>query len=185
VTTDEFGAALASERVEDTDTRKRRRTMPSIRPNLWFDTNAKEAAEFYCGIFPSSKITNVTHYTEAGPGEPGSVLTVEFELDGSKFVGINGGPEFTFSEAVSFEILCKDQAEVDYYWEKLTAGGQEVQCGWLKDRYGLSWQVVPEAMIDILNDGDTERADRTMRAMLGMVKLDMAALQAAADGVTV
>ncbi len=115
-----------------------------IVPNLWFDTEAEEAAEFYCSVFEDSRIVSVTRYTEAGPREAGMVMTVEFELDGQRFVGINGGPEFTFDEAVSFEINCDDQAEVDYYWERLTEGGEEGQCGWLKDRYGLSWQVVPD-----------------------------------------
>jgi predicted 3-demethylubiquinone-9 3-methyltransferase (glyoxalase superfamily) len=165
--------------------RDRHTGMPNIVPNLWFDTQALEAAEFYCGIFPSSKINAVAHYTESGPGEAGTVLTVEFELDGKRFTGINGGPEFTFTEAVSFEIVCKDQAEIDFYWDKLTAdGGTEVQCGWLKDKYGLSWQVVPEGMAEVFASGD-ERADRAMKAMLAMVKIDVAALQAAADGVAV
>jgi predicted 3-demethylubiquinone-9 3-methyltransferase (glyoxalase superfamily) len=159
--------------------------MPSITPNLWFDSQALEAAEFYCSVFPRSGILDVTHYTDAGPGEPGTVLTVEWELDGQKFVGINGGPQFTFDEAVSFEITCKDQDEVDYYWEKLLEGGEPSQCGWLKDRYGLSWQVVPEGMLEILNGDDPERATRAMAAMLQMVKLDIAALRAAADGVSV
>ena len=156
--------------------------MPRITPNLWFDTQAEEAAEFYCSVFPSSKVTSVARYTEAGPGEPGTVMTVEFELDGQRFVGINGGPEFTFSEAVSFQIDCEDQAEVDHYWDKLTDGGEEVQCGWLKDRYGLSWQVVPRGMEAVFSDPDPERAKRAMEAMLGMKKLDIAALRKAADG---
>ena len=156
--------------------------MPKITPNLWFDTQAEEAAAFYCSVFPNSKVTEVTHYTEAGPGPAGSVLTVEFELDGQPFVGINGGPEFTFDEAVSFQIDCADQAEVDLYWDKLTEGGEESQCGWLKDRYGLSWQVVPVGMAELFNDADPQRAARAMRAMLGMKKLDVAAIQAAADG---
>ena len=156
--------------------------MPKITPNLWFDTQAEEAAAFYCSVFPNSKVNEVTHYTEAGPGPVGSVLTVEFELDGQPFVGINGGPEFTFDEAVSFQIDCADQAEVDRYWDKLTEGGEESQCGWLKDRYGLSWQVVPVGMAELFNDADPQRAARAMRAMLGMKKLDVAAIQAAADG---
>ncbi len=158
--------------------------MPPITPNLWFDTQAEEAAKFYCSVFPNSKVTNVLHYTEAGPGEPGTVVTVDFELDGKPFTGINGGPQFPFTEAISLMITCKDQAEVDRYWEALTAGGQEVQCGWLKDRYGLSWQVVPEGMEEMLGDPDRERANRAMAAMLGMVKIDLAAIKAAADGVS-
>ncbi|HYI62141.1 MAG TPA: VOC family protein [Acidimicrobiales bacterium] len=155
--------------------------MPQITPNLWFDTQAQEAAEFYVSVFPNSKITDVTYYGEAGPGPAGTVLTVAFELDGQAFVAINGGPHFTFDEAVSFEIACHDQAEVDRYWETLLDGGEASQCGWLKDRYGLSWQVVPTGMIELLNDPDRERTDRAMRAMLGMVKIDLAAVRAAAD----
>ena len=152
-----------------------------IVPNLWFDTEAEEAAEFYVSVFDNSRVVNVTHYTEAGPREAGMVLTVEFELDGQRFVGINGGPEFSFDEAVSFSIECETQEEVDYYWEKLTEGGAESQCGWLKDRYGLSWQVVPTGMEELFADPDKGRAERAMRAMLGMRKLDIAALQRAAD----
>ena len=155
--------------------------MPRITPNLWFDTEARDAAEFYCSVFPDSKVTNVTHYGEAGPREAGMVLTVDFVLDGQEFTAINGGPEFIFDEAVSFLINCTDQDEVDYYWDKLTQGGQEVQCGWLKDKFGLAWQVVPEGMLELLNDPDKARSDRAMRAMLGMKKLDLAALQGAAD----
>jgi predicted 3-demethylubiquinone-9 3-methyltransferase (glyoxalase superfamily) len=157
-------------------------TMPTITPNLWFDTQSEEAAEFYCSIFPNSKITNVTHYGEAGPRPAGMVLTVDFVLDGQEYTAINGGPEFTFTEAISLLVNCEDQEEVDYYWAKLTDGGQEVQCGWLKDRYGLSWQVCPAGMLELLNDPDPERSQRAMTAMLGMVKLDLAALRAAADG---
>ncbi len=156
--------------------------MPRITPNLWFDTKGQEAAEFYVSVFPNSMITNVTHYGEAGPRDAGTVLTVEFLLDGQEFIAINGGPEFTFDEAVSFLINCADQGEVDYYWTKLSDGGEEGQCGWLKDRYGLSWQVCPEGMADTLNDPDQERAQRAMRAMLGMKKIDLAALKAAGDG---
>jgi len=156
--------------------------MPSITPNLWFDTESEEAAEFYCSIFPNSKITAVTHYTEGSPREAGMVLTVSFVLDGQELTAINGGPEFTFSEAISLAINCADQAEVDYYWEKLGAGGEEGQCGWLKDRYGLSWQVVPSGWEELHTSGDPARAERAMQAMMGMKKLDIAALQAAADG---
>lgn len=156
--------------------------MPRIIPNLWFDTQAEEAAEFYVSIFPNSRVTDITRYSEAGPGPAGTVLTVNFELDGQLFTAINGGPQFPFTEAVSFVIECADQAELDHYWERLTDGGQEVQCGWLKDRYGLSWQVVPAGWEAIMNDPDPERVARATTAMLGMVKLDIAALQAAADG---
>jgi predicted 3-demethylubiquinone-9 3-methyltransferase (glyoxalase superfamily) len=154
-----------------------------IRPNLWFDTEAEEAAEFYVSIFDSSRVVNVTRYTDAGPREAGMVMTVEFELDGQRFVGINGGPEFTFDEAMSLEIVCEDQEEVDYYWERLTDGGSEGPCGWCKDRYGLSWQVVPAGMDALFGDDDPERARRAMEAMFKMRKLDIAALRAAAEGV--
>jgi predicted 3-demethylubiquinone-9 3-methyltransferase (glyoxalase superfamily) len=153
-----------------------------ITPNLWFDTEAEEAAKYYTSIFKNSRIVNVTHYNEAGPRPAGTVMTVEWELDGQRFVGINGGPEFTFSEAVSFAINCKDQDEVDDYWEKLTEGGEEGPCGWLKDRYGLSWQVVPEGMDELFADEDPQRAERAMKAMFQMRKLDVAALREAADG---
>ncbi|EST19349.1 VOC family protein [Streptomyces niveus] len=156
--------------------------MPKITPNLWFDGQAEPAAEFYIGIFPNSRITGITHYGEAGPGPAGTVLTVEFELDGQTFIGINGGPQFTFDEAISFMIGCADQEEVDYYWDKLSDGGEEGPCGWLKDKYGLSWQVVPGGMREMLNDPDQARGQRAMKAMLGMKKLDLAALRAAADG---
>ena len=154
-----------------------------IIPNLWFDTEAEEAAAHYVSIFPNSRVVDVTRYTEAGPREAGMVMTVSFELDGQRFVGINGGPDFTFNEALSLEIVCESQDEVDYYWERLTDGGQEGQCGWLKDRYGVSWQVVPTGMSEVFDDADPERAGRAMQAMLGMRKLDVAALRRAADGV--
>lgn len=153
-----------------------------IVPNLWFDSEAEEAAEFYVGVFDNARIVNVTHYTEAGPRDAGMVMTVEFELDGQRFVGINGGPEFKFDEAVSFAIECETQEEVDYFWGKLTDGGEESQCGWLKDRFGLSWQVVPTGMEELFADPDKSRAERAMKAMLGMRKLDLAALRRAADG---
>jgi predicted 3-demethylubiquinone-9 3-methyltransferase (glyoxalase superfamily) len=156
--------------------------MPKLTPNLWFDTEGLEAAEFYVSVFPNSKINSVTYYGEAGPGPAGTVLTVDFELDGQEFTAINGGPQFTFDEAVSMHISCADQDEVDYYWDKLLDGGEESQCGWLKDRYGFSWQVVPEGMTELLGDPTDERGQRAMKAMLGMRKLDIAALRAAADG---
>jgi len=156
--------------------------MPEITPNLWFDTQAEEAAAFYVSVFPNSRVTALTHYTDAGPRPAGSVLTVEFELDGRRFVGINGGPEFTFDEAVSFMIECEDQAEIDGYWAALTAdGGQEGPCGWCKDRFGLSWQVVPKGMDALFADPDKARVNRAMEAMFAMRKIDMAALQRAAD----
>ncbi len=155
-----------------------------ITPNLWFDTEAEEAAGFYTSVFKSSRIVSITHYTEAGPREAGMVMTVEFELDGQRFVGINGGPQFTFDEAVSLAITCETQDDVDYYWERLSEGGKEGPCGWLKDRYGLSWQVVPTGMEELFADPDPKRAERAMQAILGMSKLDIAALRSAADGVT-
>ncbi len=154
-----------------------------IVPNLWFDREAEEAAGFYTSVFENSRIVSVVPYTEAGPGEPGSVMTVEFELEGQRFVGINGGPQFTFSEAISFEIECEDQEEVDFYWERLSDGGSEGPCGWVKDRFGLSWQVVPKGMEELFADPDKGRAERAMQAMLKMGKLDIAALREAADGV--
>jgi predicted 3-demethylubiquinone-9 3-methyltransferase (glyoxalase superfamily) len=155
--------------------------MPRITPNLWFDTESKEAAEFYVSVFPNSEIKTVTHYGEAGPREAGMVLTVEFVLDGQDFIAINGGPQFSFSEAISLLVNCADQEEVDYYWSKLGEGGEEGPCGWLKDRYGLSWQVCPAGMGELLNDPDQARGQRAMKAMLGMKKIDIAALYAAAD----
>jgi len=154
-----------------------------IKPNLWFDTEAEEAAAFYTSVFPNSRIVNVMHYTEAAPSRAGTVMTVEWELDGQRFVGINGGKQFKFSEAVSFEIDCETQEEVDYYWERLSDGGEEGPCGWLKDRYGLSWQVVPTGIEELFGDPDPERAKRAMEAMFEMKKLDIAALRRAADGV--
>lgn len=157
--------------------------MPKITPNLWFDANAEEAANFYVSIFPNSKVGKIARYTEVGPGPAGTAVTVEWELDGQTFVGINGGPHFTFSEAVSMEIRCKDQAEVDYYWAKLLeGGGRESQCGWLKDRFGFSWQVTPQRLIDLMTHEDPEVVKRVTAAMLQMVKLDVAKLEAAAAG---
>jgi predicted 3-demethylubiquinone-9 3-methyltransferase (glyoxalase superfamily) len=155
-----------------------------IIPNLWFDTEAEEAADFYTSVFKDSRIVTKTHYTEGAPREAGMVMTVEWELNGQRFVGINGGPQFKFDEAVSFQINCQDQDEVDYYWEKLIeGGGSEGQCGWLKDKFGLSWQVVPTGMEEVFADPDPERAERAMKAMLQMRKLDVAELRRAADGV--
>jgi predicted 3-demethylubiquinone-9 3-methyltransferase (glyoxalase superfamily) len=154
-----------------------------IIPNLWFDSEAEQAAAFYISVFEDSRIVGTTRYPEGSPGEPGSVMTVEFELRGQRFVGINGGPMFPFTEAVSFQVDCADQAQVDYFWERLSEGGQEGQCGWLKDRFGLSWQVVPEGMDAVFADPDPARAQRAMQAMMGMSKLDIRALREAADGV--
>lgn len=153
--------------------------MPSITPSLWFDNNLEEAAAFYTAIFPNSSIEGFERYTDAGPGTPGEVAWGNFSLDGQRFIGINGGPQFRFSEAVSFEIRCKDQAEVDYYWERLLDGGEESQCGWLKDRFGLSWQVVPDRLYELLADPDPARAAAANKAMLGMRKIVIAELEEA------
>lgn len=155
--------------------------MPRITPNLWFDNQGQEAAEFYVSVFPNSRITNITYYGEAGPGPAGTPMTVDFVLDGQEHTAINGGPLFTFDEAISLLINCADQDEVDYYWSKLSEGGEEGPCGWLKDRYGLSWQVCPVGLIEMVNDPDTSRAQRAMQAMFTMKKIDVAALYAAAD----
>ena len=157
--------------------------MPSITPNLWFDTEAEEAAEFYCSIFPNSRIVAKSHYGEAGPRDAGKVMTVDWELDGQRFTGINGGPNFKFDEAISFLISCEDQDEIDYYWERLTAdGGEEGPCGWVKDRFGLSWQVVPKGIDELVGDPDAAKSQRAMKAMLGMRKLDIGELRRAAEG---
>ncbi|SDN66063.1 VOC family protein [Actinacidiphila guanduensis] len=150
---------------------------------LWFDGQAEEAADFYLSVFKDSSRGRVGHYTEAGPGEPGSVLTVEFTLNGQRFVGLNGGPQFHFDEAISFQIPCADQEEVDYYWSRLTeGGGEEGPCGWLKDRFGVSWQVVPDALIEMAAGEDQEKAARAMAKMLTMHKLDIAELRRAYEG---
>ncbi|HVW01901.1 MAG TPA: VOC family protein, partial [Planctomycetaceae bacterium] len=155
-------------------------TIQKITPFLWFDQQAEEAAKFYTSIFPNSKVVRVVRCGEGGPGPAGSALTVEFQLEGLTFVGLNGGPHFKFTEAVSFVVNCESQAEVDRYWEQLTAdGGKPVECGWLKDRFGLSWQVVPSVLPQLVGGLDREGASRATAAMLKMIKLDIAALQAA------
>jgi predicted 3-demethylubiquinone-9 3-methyltransferase (glyoxalase superfamily) len=153
-----------------------------IMPFLWFDSQAEEAARFYTSIFPNSKILKLLRYGAAGPGPAGSVMTAEFELEGQRFVGLNGGPHFKFTEAVSFVVNCETQEEVDFYWEKLSAGGRPDRCGWLKDKFGLSWQIVPTALFTVLSDPDPQRSERAMKAMLSMQKLDIRALQQAAEG---
>ncbi|MBT2526006.1 VOC family protein [Streptomyces sp. ISL-99] len=149
---------------------------------LWFDGQAEEAANHYVSIFKDSKLGRIVRYNEAGPGPVGEVLTVEFEVNGQKFVGLNGGPEFTFNEAISFQIFCADQDEVDYYWSKLSDGGAEVACGWLRDKYGVSWQVVPDGLIEMISDPDPDKAKRSTEAMMSMVKFDVAALRRAYAG---
>ena len=156
--------------------------MPKITPFLWFNDKAEDAANFYASIFKNSKVKAVTRYSDAGPGPKGSVMTVNFELDGQEFTALNGGPQFTFTEAVSFVVHCDTQQDVDDYWEKLTAGGQESQCGWLKDKYGLSWQIVPKALPRLLQQTDPTKAQRVMQALLQMKKLDIATLERAAQG---
>jgi predicted 3-demethylubiquinone-9 3-methyltransferase (glyoxalase superfamily) len=155
--------------------------MLTITPFLWFDDQAEDAANFYAGVFPNSKITSVSRYTEAGPGKPGQAMTVQLELDGLVVTLLNGGPAYRLTEAFSFSVSCENQAEVDRYWAALTAGGEESQCGWLKDRYGLSWQIVPREMLEIIGQPDRAKAARAMQAMFKMKKLDVAKLREAAD----
>jgi predicted 3-demethylubiquinone-9 3-methyltransferase (glyoxalase superfamily) len=156
--------------------------MQKITPFLWFDTQAEEAAKFYASIFPNSRILNTARYDEAGPGPKGSVMTVEFELDGERMIALNGGPQFKFTEAISLSVDCSDQKEVDHYWSKLSQGGQESMCGWLKDRYGLSWQVNPAILGELLAGPDAKKAKRVMEAMLKMKKIDIAGLKQAYEG---
>ncbi len=155
--------------------------MRKITPCLWFDTEAEEAAGFYTSVFKNSRILDVSRYGEAGPRPAGSVMTVSFELDGQGFVALNGGPDFTFTEAVSFQVNCATQEEVDDFWNNLSEGGEEGPCGWLKDKYGLSWQIVPTALSELLNDPDPEKSQRAMKAMLEMRKIDIAALKRAVE----
>lgn len=157
--------------------------MQKITPFLWFDTEAEEAANFYVSVFDNSKVLSVLRCGEAGPGPKGSVLTVAFELEGQEFTALNGGPDFKFTEAVSFVVNCATQEEVDYFWEKLLeGGGKESQCGWLKDKYGLSWQITPTILIELLQDKDPEKASRVMQAMMKMIKIDIETIKRAAEG---
>lgn len=156
--------------------------MGKVTPWLWFDGQAEEAAQFYTSLFENSRLGAISRYGDSGPGPAGSVMTVEFELDGDTFVALNGGPEFRFNEAVSFQVRCDSQAEVDHFWDRLSDGGEEGPCGWLKDKFGLSWQIVPAALQEVLGDPDPERSGRAMAAMMTMRKLDIDALRAAADG---
>jgi predicted 3-demethylubiquinone-9 3-methyltransferase (glyoxalase superfamily) len=155
--------------------------MQKITPFLWFDNNAEEAMNFYLSIFKNSKIGSVTRYGDAGPGPKGTVMSATFQLDGQDFIALNGGPHFTFSPAISFFVNCETQQEVDELWEKLSAGGERQQCGWLKDKYGLSWQIIPSALGEMLQDKDTAKAQRVMEAMLKMNKIEIKALQHARD----
>ena len=150
-----------------------------ISPFLWFDHQAEEAVTFYTSIFKNSKVGTITRYGEAGPGPKGSVMTVPFELDGQQFTALNGGPHFSFTAAISFVVNCETQEEVDEFWEKLSEGGKQVECGWLTDKFGVSWQIVPTVLIELLQDKDPERSQRVMKAMLQMKKLDIAGLEKA------
>jgi predicted 3-demethylubiquinone-9 3-methyltransferase (glyoxalase superfamily) len=154
--------------------------MPNVTPCLWFDTEGEEAAAFYTSVFPNSRIVEVSRYGSAGPRPEGTVMTVGFELDGQPFVALNGGPEFTFNEAVSFQVSCANQDEVDAYWNALSEGGEEGPCGWLKDRFGVSWQIVPTRLFELIADPDPERSQRAMQAMLGMGKIEIDGLERAA-----
>jgi len=150
-----------------------------ITPFLWYDNNAEEAVSLYISVFKNSKITDITRYGDAGPGPKGSVMTIAFQLEGQDFIALNGGPMFKFTEAISLSVDCKTQQEVDELWEKLSAGGQPGQCGWLKDKFGLSWQIVPSALVEMLQDQDAERSNRVMQAMMQMRKIDVASLRRA------
>jgi predicted 3-demethylubiquinone-9 3-methyltransferase (glyoxalase superfamily) len=156
--------------------------MQKITPFLWYDDKAEEAADFYVSIFKNSKVLGVTRYGEAGPGPKGTVMIVEFQLEGQEFVALNAGPRFKFTEAISFVVNCETQEEVDYFWQKLSEGGAESQCGWLKDKYGLSWQVVPTILAELMQDKDPEKSQRVMKAMLQMKKMDISKLKQAAEG---
>jgi len=159
--------------------------MQKITPFLWFVDQAEQAAEYYTSIFPDSRIVDISHYNEAGPGTPGKVMTVTFELAGQRFVALNGGPHDEFNDAISLAVDCETQQEVDELWDRLTTdGGRPVQCGWLKDRYGVSWQIIPSPLLELINDPDPERAMRVTKAMLGMTKLDIQALRDAHEGVS-
>ena len=156
--------------------------MSKITPFLWFDNNLEEAMDFYASVFKNSKIGNVSRYSEGAPLPAGTVMSASFELEGQEFMGLNAGPVFTFNEAISFFVSCEDQVEVDYYWEKLTAdGGEESRCGWLKDKFGLSWQIIPKALGELMGDSDPKKASSVMQAMLQMQKIEVKDLQAAYD----
>ena len=152
---------------------------PKITPFLWFDTQAEKAANFYVSIFKNSKVTAITRYGDSGPGNKGSVMTVAFTLDGQQFTALNAGPQFPFTEAVSFVVNCETQNEIDYFWEKLSAGGKKVECGWLKDKFGLSWQIVPTEFFEMISNATPQQSDRVMRALMQMEKLDLAKLKQA------
>lgn len=156
--------------------------MQKITPFLWFDNQAEEAMNFYVGVFENSKVGNVTRYGDAGPGPKGSVMTASFELEGQQFTALNGGPHFKFTEAISFFVSCQTQAEVDELWDKLSEGGQTQQCGWLKDKFGLSWQIIPSVLVELISAPDPQKSQRVMEAMLQMTKIDIARLRQAYEG---
>jgi predicted 3-demethylubiquinone-9 3-methyltransferase (glyoxalase superfamily) len=174
-TTNKTGAATSTTPENQPKTQK-------ITTFLWFDGNAEEAANFYTSVFKNSRIRNITRYGESGPGPKGSVMTVDFELDGVQFTGLNAGPQFKFNEAISQVVHCQTQEEVDYFWEKLSEGGQTIECGWLKDKFGLAWQIVPDVFLELIGDPDEQKKDRVMRAMMQMKKLDIEQIQKAARG---
>src|SRR5512133_533688 len=174
---DEFSAHARS---EVTETTRKGRAIQKITPCLWFDTEGEEAAQFYTSLFPNSRIVDVTRYGSAGPRPEGSVMTVDFELDGQRFIALNGGPQFKFNEAISLEVDCENQEEVDKYWNALTDNGEEGPCGWLKDKYGVSWQIVPRMLIELISDPDQEKAQRVIAAMLKMQKIEIDELERAA-----
>jgi predicted 3-demethylubiquinone-9 3-methyltransferase (glyoxalase superfamily) len=174
-------ARLCRRKVEASDW-KGGANVQGITPFLWFDKQAEEAANFYVSLFPNSKVLHVTRYGEAGPREPGTVMTIDFELDGRPFVALNGGPEFKFTEAISFLINCESQEEIDELWEKLSAGGEKGPCGWLKDKYGVSWQVVPTLLDQMIRDPDAEKSQRVMKAMMEMGKIEIEPLERAYEG---
>ena len=156
--------------------------MQKITPFLWFNGKAEEAANFYTSIFKNSKILNIARYGEAGPGPKGTVMVATFQIEGQKFMALNGGPQYTFSPATSFYVDCETQAEVDELWEKLSAGGSEVQCGWLRDKFGVSWQIIPKTLIELMQDKDPVKSQRVFKAMMGMIKIDIEALRRAYRG---
>lgn len=170
----ETGTAISRTPEERPQTQK-------ITTFLWFDNNAEEAANFYTSVFKNSRIRDIVRYGDSGPGPKGSVMIVDFELDGQQFTGLNGGPQFKFTEAISLVVHCQTQEEVDYFWEKLSEGGNEVECGWLKDKFGLSWQIVPDVFFELLQTPDEQKKDRVMRAMMQMKKLDIKQIQQAAQ----
>jgi predicted 3-demethylubiquinone-9 3-methyltransferase (glyoxalase superfamily) len=169
--------AVGTSRNESTQPRTQK-----ITTFLWFDNSAEEAVNFYVSIFKNSKILNTARYGDAGPGPKGTVMIITFELDGQEFTALNGGPQFKFTEAISLVVHCQTQEEVDYFWEKLSAGGEKVECGWLKDKFGLSWQIVPDVLLELLHDSDIQKTQRVMKAMMQMKKLEIKGLQEAAEG---